>query len=313
MRRLGTLAVFVAFAAIATGCKQEVLCPSLGSCGGPPPIGVKAGTDATWVLAPGHGSCTEDLYVPAADTRLIIGNLPTTGMPYPEPAVFDWCVLLVTGPGAGGQIEVKPPRFYYESGQIGFVTLKFQADGHFSAGITRTGTFTLEFPAYCVRAFGATDGVLDPADPTSPVVNVCKRLEQPVKSSGTGEGSYQNTTCDPDTDALRAQYGLQGSASTGGCLCRFDVDETAGPAGTYVMLNQNTILDFPDAVASNFPQRTTYCSQGDDLQLTGADGAYLFDQRGVRTMDLVRSCKDGTECASGNCKVDPASGNGICQ
>jgi hypothetical protein len=315
MRPLFTLALLAALLGGPTGCKQEVLCPSLGDCGGPPPLGIKPGADGDWVLAPGHPSCTEDLYVPAGDTRLIGGNIPTTGTPYPEPAVFDWCVLLVTGPVAGGQIEVKPPRFYYESGPIGFATLKFQADGHFSTGITRTGTFTLDFPTYCIRAFGAMDNrPTDPTDPKSLPVNVCKQLEVPLASSGIGEGSYHNSTCDPNTDELRARYGLDGPADPGGCLCRFDVDETGGPAGTYIVQQDRaTIVDFPDAVASNFPQKTTYCARGDDLKLTGADGLYLFDQKGLRTMDLVRGCKDPTDCVSGNCVVDSTSGRGVCQ
>jgi hypothetical protein len=304
----------VSLVALTAGCKQDVHCPALGSCGGPLPVGVKPGTDATWVLAPGYPSCSEQLYVQATDTRLAMGNLPPPGTAYPEPAVFDWCVLLVTGPGAGLDVQAKPPRFYYQSSNIGFATLKFQADGHFSTGITRTGTFMLDFPAYCIRAFGAKDGVLDPTDPTSPVVNVCKRLEAPVKMSGIGEGSYQNTTCDANTPELRAQLGLDGEADPNGCICRFDVDETGGPAGTYVQLDQNTILDFPDAVGSNYPQRTTYCSQGDNLQLTGADGAYLFDQRGLRTLDLVRTCADNSECVSGNCAdINAMTGKGLCK
>ena len=314
---LATLAAatLASLAVLATGCKQEVLCPALGSCGGPVPTGVKPGTDATWVLAPGHPSCSEDLYVPATDTRLaMVGNKVTTGTPFPEPAVFDWCVLLVTGPGAGQDIEVAEPRFYYGEGPIGFATLKFQADGHFSSGITRTGTFVLDFPAYCIRAFGATDGVLDPTDPNSPVVNVCKRLEVPVRMRGTNTGAYQNTVCDPNTADLRAQYGLDGPGDPNGCLCRFDLDETGGPAGTYVKENENTILDFPDAVGSNYPQRTTYCLQGDNLKLTGADGAYLFYQKGLRTLDLVRTCQDNTECVSGNCgDINAMTGRGLCQ
>jgi hypothetical protein len=308
------LAALAAMAALTTGCKQAVLCPALGNCGGPLPVGVQPGTDATWVLAPGHPSCTEQLYIPPDDTRLANGNVPPAGTPYPEPAVFDWCVLLVAGPLPGDQVLASPPLFFYDDGQIGFATLKFQADGHFSAGITRTGTFTLTFPAYCVRAFGAMSAQLDPTDPTSPVADVCTRLQGPIKSSGIGQGSYQNTTCAADTADLHAQLGLEGAADPNGCVCRFDVDETAGPAGTYAREDASTIIDFPDAVGSNYPQRTTYCLKGDELQLTGADGAYLFDQRGLRTMDLVRTCHAGTDCASGSCgNINAMTGQGTCQ
>jgi hypothetical protein len=52
------------------------------------------------------------------------------------------------------------------------------------------------------------------------------------------------------------------------------------------MLDNHTLLQLP---FTNFPQRVTFCNQGDRLQLTGADGDYLFGQRGLRTLDLVKT------------------------
>jgi len=263
----GVVALGLLFAALTTGCKQEPLCPELGTCGGALPID-------DWELAPGHGSCSEDLYVPAPDTRLVMADLPAARTPPPEPALFDWCILLVTNGGVG--IEARPPRFYYESGPIGAASVRYQADGHFAAGITRTGTYVLDFPAYCMRSFGAMDGrPADPVnDPNGPPVNVCKQLEVPLRESGAGEGSYRNTTCEPNPDDPL------------GCLCFFDVSETGGPSGTYQLLNNNTILHYP---FTNFPQKVTFCNKGDSLELTGTDGAYLFDVKGLRTFDLVRA------------------------
>ncbi len=246
------------------GCKQEPLCPELGACGGPLPVG-------NWLLSPGHPSCSEDLYLPPTDTRLVGADLPPARTPPPEPAFFDWCYLLVT---SGGQnIQAKPPRFYYESGPIGWASVRYEADGHYAVGISRTGTYTLDFPALCMREFGAMDGrPADPVnDPNGTPVNICKQLEVPLRASGIGEGSYPNTTCDPNP------------ADPAGCLCRFDVTETGGSAGTYQLLDNNTILHIP---GTNFPQKGTFCNRGDTLQLTGTNGAYLFGQRGLRTLDL---------------------------
>jgi hypothetical protein len=262
--------------ALVSGCKQQPLCPELGNCGGPAPIG-------DWALSPGHGSCSEDLYTPPADTRLVGADLPAARMPPPEPALFDWCDLLVTS--GGKDIQAHPPRFFYESGPIGAASVRFSADGHYSAGLTRTGTYTLDFPALCMREFGAMDN--RPADPTNdpngPPVNICKQLEVPLRSSGLGEGSYRNTTCDPNQD------------DPAGCLCTFDVSEATGGAGEYQLLDSHTLLLLP---GTNFPENVTYCNQGDSLELTGANGDYLFGQRGLRTMNVAKimiDCTDGMQ------------------
>jgi hypothetical protein len=313
MRLLVTLALS-SIAALGSGCfKQATHCPALGACGGGRPVGVKPGTDGNWVLAPGFGSCEEDLYMPASDPRVQMADPEEFGTAYPEPAVYDWCLLLVTGPGAGDSIQVFPPRLYQESPAYGFVTLKFQDDGHFSSGITLTGTFLLELPSYCIRAFGAQADTSVPATPTAPD-NVCKRLETPLYNAEINTGAYKNLTCDANTADVRARFGLDGGGDPYGCLCRYDVNATGGPAGTYSLLNSNTIIDFPDAVVSSYPQETTYCLRGDELQLTGADGAYLFDQTGLRTLDLVRGCSDDTDCVSGHCdSTTLIAGQGICK
>ncbi|MDB4983306.1 MAG: hypothetical protein JWM82_4058 [Myxococcales bacterium] len=253
-------------AAAASGCKQDPLCPALGSCGGAVPVG-------RWILAPGYPSCAEDLYIPASDTRLVRASLPPTQMSAPEPALFDWCVLLVASAAkpAGGA-----PRFYYESGPFGAVSVKYEADGHFSTGISRTGVFTLDYPAVCVREFGLMDL---PADPTDPKVGgtVCNQLQGPLADSAIGEGSYRNLTCAANPD------------DPGGCLCTFEVDEAGGPGGTYQVLQDqpNTLLHLNFA---GFPEKATYCRQGNHLQLTGTDGDYLFAQKGLRTLDLTLAC-----------------------
>ncbi len=258
------------FAVLTTGCNmlmQNPHCPALNSCGGEIPFG-------DWVLSPGHPSCSEDLYIPPIDTRLVDATLPPARTPPPEPALFDWCILLVTS--GGTNIQASPPRFFYESGPIGVATVRYETDGHFSAGITRTGTYTLDFPAYCMRAFGAVDGRLaDPANnPNGPPVNICKQLEVPLRASGLGEGSYPNTTCEPNP------------ADPAGCLCAFDVMETGSTSGSYQKLDANTLLHLPN---TNFPGKVTFCNRGDSIDLTGSDGQYLFDQPGLRTMNLVRA------------------------
>jgi hypothetical protein len=212
----------------------------------------------------------EDLYLPPADQRLVKPDVPAERQSPPEPAVYDWCDSLITT--GGKDIQVKPAIFYYESGQIGKVELRINPDGTYSAGITRTGTFSLDLPAICMQQFGATDGrPIDPNDPNSPPGNVCQQLQGPLGMSGLGEGSYRNTICYPST------------SDPGGCTCQFDVTETGGPGGYYKVLDSNTLMFIPQ---TNFPGKAKYCNHGDSLEITGADGDYLFGQKGLRTMKL---------------------------
>ncbi|HEY0715404.1 MAG TPA: hypothetical protein VGF45_22170, partial [Polyangia bacterium] len=93
--------------AMTSGCEmfmQKPHCEELANCGGDLPVG-------NWILGPGNPSCSEDLYVPPTDTRLVGADVTAARIPPPEPALFDWCILLVAN--GGKSIQAKPPRFFY--------------------------------------------------------------------------------------------------------------------------------------------------------------------------------------------------------
>ena len=78
-------------------------------------------------------------------------------VPPPEPAVADWCDQLVAS--GGTNISLVDPYAYFESIQVGQASVKFNTNGTYTAGMTKTGTFWLDLPGACVRAFGARDGL----------------------------------------------------------------------------------------------------------------------------------------------------------
>ena len=285
-----TVGGLLALASLVTGCTQTPACAELGSCGGPPPVGA-------WALAPGHGSCSEDLYIAPPDTRLVKADQPVARTPPPENALYDWCDLLVTSGGLG--IQSRPARFSYESGPIGAAWLRYDQNGNYDVGLIRTGTYSIDFPALCMREFGAMDNrpINAPKDPTTPHnATVCQQLEAQIVSTS----SHRNTLCraNPQDPA--------------GCLCQFDVSDLSGGSGTYRGLNSTTLMHLLNSVypqkvdpmtgawltvaGADFPENATYCNKGSTLQLTGANGEYLFNQPGLRTMDLVPTtinCTDG--------------------
>ena len=275
LRRAGLTAACALLASLTFGCTQTPLCPELGDCGGPIPIG-------TWSLDPNHVSCLEDLYQPTRDTRLFGAEIPAARVPTVEPALYDWCYLLVA---SRDDIQLKPPPFYTESAQIGEANVSYNADNTYTVGLTRTGTFHFDFPAACMRAFGGIDGLpADPKDPASPPVNICKQLEPRIMANGIGEGAYPNAECNPNP------------ADPAGCLCLFDIAATSGPGGRFEVLDAHTILHY---TSNNFPAKVTYCNKGTELELTGADGSYLFNQKGLRTMSLAKGNPPVDLCTNG--------------
>jgi hypothetical protein len=285
MRKGASLSALGTLLALMSGCMQEPNCPALGECGGD--------FRGTWQLAPGFPSCIEDLYNVPKDPRLYGGEVPAARTPVIEPALFDWCYLLVTD---GGQnIRRKSPQFFYESGPIGWASLTYTPDptipngGQYVMGISRTGTYYLDFPPYCMRAFGAMDNrpVWDPTVNmyVGEPVNICKQLEFQLSIDGVGEGAYPTVQCEQNPEELA------------GCLCAFNVSETGGPSGTYQLLaDGRTIMHMP-GTNLNFPQEAKYCASSGSLELTGDNGSYLFGQKGLRTMKLAKAVVD--PCANG--------------
>lgn len=262
---------------LSTSCMQKPLCEELGDCGGAEPLG-------TWQLAPGYPSCLEDLYVPATDPRLLGAEVPPARAPAIEPALYDWCYMLVTG-GAEDAVR-RPPRFYYESGPVGWASITYKGVDpmtgirNYTIGLTRTGTFILDFPAVCIRSFGLEEN--QPVrDMNGNVVagpsNACKQIEVQIGESGLGEGSYSNVICNPN------------AADPEGCLCQFDVSEAGGGGGGTYEISGSTIRHEPTGTTTSFPQFADYCNKSGSLELTGHDGTYLFGVKGLRTMSLLKA------------------------
>lgn len=276
-----SLSTFALLATLTAGCKQPLLCENLASCGGEVPSG-------DWVLDANHGSCSEDLYTPPADPRLIQADLPAARTPIPEPALFDWCQLLVTGPGA--DIVARPPPFLFvESAPVGTATLHYDsAAGTYRLSTTRSGSYVTNFPPYCMRAFGGMNNASG---------NVCDQLTAGLKAKVSSK-KYRNIACQPDSP----------DANTSGCDCFFDLTEVQESTGSFGTKGSKKLLHRP---GTNFPEEVVYCHQGDRLQLTAADDEYLFDRVGLRTLDMVKTTaincndsmqgvgEDGIDCGPG--------------
>jgi hypothetical protein len=286
--RASTVAVMrlavVAVPLLAASCfKQSPVCPALDSCGGAFPVG-------DWALDPQHPSCSEDLYTPPPDPRLFGADLPAARIPPPEPALYDWCDQLVTSPNVPmgmdpiqntNSIVARLPTFAFRTFPVGSAVIHYDAAQNYVMSTTRTGEYSLDFPAYCMRAFGAVDTTFDPNAPAASTGTVCMKLEAALRAQAPQQ--FRNIACEDDPRDPKGQNG---------CLCGFDVYDRQVNSGT-VILNGSDMLHLP---GNNFPEDATFCGSANSLQLTGANGAYLFDREGLRTLSLTKVTPD---CANG--------------
>jgi hypothetical protein len=278
---------------IGVGCfKQAPLCPPLDSCGGGLPVG-------DWTLdgtQPLSAACSEDLYTPPEDPRLVQADLPAARVPPPTPALYDWCDLLVTTPNipvanptnpasqkptTNNSIVGRLPNFSFETFPIGAATIHYDASNKYVLSTTRTGRYAIDFPAYCMREFGAVDTPRDPNALPATTGTVCQKLQDALPF--IAPPIYENIACQP------------GTSDPEGCVCGFDVADREVSSGT-VGVNPNDTSEMTHLPGNDFPEDVTYCVQTNRLELTGANGQYLFDRVGLRTLDMVKvtvNCTDG--------------------
>lgn len=272
--RLTALGVLVL--AVSTGCTQSPNCSELGTCGGDP--------TGDWTLGTGHPSCSEALYQAPPDTRLQKGDQPAARLPLPDEAFYDWCDLLTFKTADSTMYDANHvPRFSTTDAQIGAALIHYDppvnGSGYYAALLTTTGTYVADYPPTCVRGFGAKDDAM--------LGGVCTQLQAYLAAKGT---SANNVACITSVEDPLA------------CTCRFDVSKVSGGAGSY-LIEGNTIVHALTGRAdgtpgADFPANATYCAQNGSLQLTGKDGAFLFNQSGVRTLDLGTTsinCGDGMQ------------------
>jgi hypothetical protein len=289
-----TRLTILALSFVGLSCfKQTVLCPPLDSCGGGGALPV-----GDWTLdgnQPPSAACSEDLYTPPDDPRLATADQTAARVPPIQPALYDWCDLLVTTPNipiasandptpkptTNNSIVGRLPNFSYTTFPIGAATIHYDGSNKYVLSTTRTGRYALDFPAYCVREFGAVGTTRDPSALPATTGSICEKLQDAL--TAIAPPIYMNIGCQP------------GPSDLNGCVCGFDVADREVSSGA-VGVNPNDPSEMTHLPGNDFPEDVTYCVQGNRLELTGTNGAYLFDRVGLRTLDMVKvtvNCTDG--------------------
>lgn len=131
----------------------------------------------------------------------------------------------------------------YPSPQGRLTLLSFQADGNYTTLISRVGPVTVKYGPECLQT--------EQGPPT------CAQLQEGLRISGIGEGSYQGAVC-------TEQAG-------GGCSCTVQVWETGGMQGIWsVNPSQKSVtLTKPMGYPAPLEASVGYCVKNGSLRFDG--------------------------------------------
>ncbi|HEX3774989.1 MAG TPA: hypothetical protein VHV51_11030 [Polyangiaceae bacterium] len=258
-------ALAVSFAALAlVACRAPEACERLGTCGGD----IVGSTDhngdgiadRTWDIA---GSCTNQVSSDPPNTSLI--NQPTTpaGTRPPQPEYINWCSEIVIDQTK----KITKAIPWYPALPIRDGSITYAADGTFSLHIDYAADQTTEFAAGCFEAQGFQ--VLPAGSTSTANAFTCAEFGAALKDFYVDEPNITGVACGDDGQL--------------GCACIYNLLIVTGANGTYTIdgsvIHHYDVTKVPESDAD-------YCVINDQLQLSGHDRQFLFNQSNVRSLVL---------------------------
>lgn len=245
-------------------CKTPEVCEKLGTCGGDVVGTVDHNgdgvADRTWDIA---GSCTNQVSGDPPNTSLISQPTTPSGSHPPEPEYTNWCSEMVID--ASKKITKAIP--WYPALPIRDGSLTYAADGTFSLQMDYAANQTTEFAAGCFESQGFQ---IVPAGSTSTSNTMtCSEFGAALKDFYVTEPNITGVACGDDGE--------------GGCACIYNLLIVTGTNGTYTIggsvIHHYNVNKLPESDAD-------FCVIQDQLQLTGHDRQFLFNQQHVRSLVL---------------------------
>ncbi len=270
-RLLWALLSLPSFSSVA-GCRsQDVTCgDGIPGCGGDP--------SGTWNVV---NACRDPVFLAPYQPTYSGQPVATARQPNPPLASSDWCASLVLGE-SGITAFTFPHQTLSVSPATQLVyTRDGQAQGTYQATIATDGPGQIDLSTTCLTRLGATlscDQVtsalqsfaaMRPADPGTPCSD---GPDQP----GTCQFyfSYSNIAC----------VGLL----AGGCRCRYDISFSATLTGRWQSVGTTLVHS---SNRKMLPSEADYCvaGNGQSLSLRGHEQTSLFNQPGIRSLELQKA------------------------
>jgi hypothetical protein len=279
---LAKSALLVSFAIVSfSGCKSPPFCAPFAACGGD----VLAGAtdfanqdglvDRSWAVV-GNGACQDQLQLPPVAVSLARQPPAVANQRPPDNATADWCGnLVIKTTGEVKEFIVYAPPLPLKVGEL-IISEDYDHNkerGTYEFKTTIDQTRDLVFSESCLTAQGI-------------------RLSCPVLGRRLGEflaaeaNIYSMRCQDPD------------DPSQGGCVCKFDLSFIGGQRGRWALQENKTQIQFFENVNYAPAALADYCLDPNtlNLNLTGSNETPLFNQKGLRTVQMVPpSCNDGVQ------------------
>jgi hypothetical protein len=311
----------LALASLSAGCTSAEFCEPLKKCGGDFLAAGKGdwGGDgvvrAEWVVAApaspstaASNSCVDQVQNPTQPPSLAKIPARPAGVRAVEPTTLNWCADLRFS--ADGNISVFDDGWYetlirYRGWFPGIplytarLTIDEGGQQHYEMQTTQLVAQHYELPKTCMYAQGVAVACGDFAKGLDAYVT--DRL-MGLSKVGVAAEIY-GTTC-------------KDQAGGDGCVCDYNLALTATTTGPYAVDYKKLPgeIAFFDSAASP-PSGTEYCAQGSRLELTGHNGADLFNRTALKTLQFgPATCDDGVQSKSlGETGIDCGGSCGACQ
>ena len=275
---LGRGALLLSFAVVGvTGCKNAPFCVPLGACGGDllagqtDKIGMDGLVDREWSVTKAT-ACEDQLETPPTPLALVRQPPAPANVRPPDNVTADWCSNIAFNPdGSISQFFVYAPPIPLK---VGNLAISADPDstyrGTYEMQITFEQPFSIAISESCLTTQGFRIS--------------CPVLGRQLGAKLAAEANIYEVRCyDPP-------------GGEGGCQCDYDLTFIGGPKGRWYTGQNSTTINFFDVMLTP-PVTADYClGASGTLDLTGHDGAALFNEKSMRTLSFQPpSCHDGVQ------------------
>jgi hypothetical protein len=284
---LGRGALLLSLAVVGgMGCKTQPYCASLAACGGDllkgqtDKVNMDGLADREWSVTKA-AACEDQLETPPTPLALVRQPPVPANVRPPDNVTADWCSNIAFNPdGTVSQFFVWAPPIPLK---VGNLVMSQDSDTNDPDSLYR-GTYKMQITFEQPFSFAISETCLT----TQGFRESCPTLGRQIGAKLASEANIYEVRCyNPD------------DPNQGGCQCDYDLTFIGGPRGRWYTGQNSTTINFFDEGLTP-PVTADYClGSSGSLDLTGHDGASLFNEKSMRTLTFSPpSCHDGVQSLS---------------